>query len=346
MHRLRVLLIPFSILYGWVLKIRNVGYDRGWFHSTQPKIKTIAIGNLSLGGTGKTPHIEYIIDLLSEKSIAVLSRGYGRKTKGTLLVRSSHHAGEVGDEPLQIALKFPDVPVIVDEQRLRGVSYIIKNFPLTDLILLDDALQHRKINAGMNILLTTFHRPFTKDYYLPAGNLRDHKSRARDADLIVVTKSPTDANKSEAEAIMRDLAPYSAAVFFDRVVYQDVTSFWNPENNRISDCDQVVLLSAIANASDFEAFMRSKYKVVKHFCYRDHHSFSESEIKKIRNFIDNFEPESTAILTTEKDAMRLRDHKSKGILEGLPIFYLPIGINLGTYKTAFEKAILTYVDSN
>ncbi|HKL04098.1 MAG TPA: tetraacyldisaccharide 4'-kinase, partial [Cryomorphaceae bacterium] len=219
MKKIRLIFLPFSWIYALIVWLRNKLYDWGVFQSSRVSVKTIVIGNLALGGTGKTPHIEYVLKLLNDQNIAVLSRGYGRKTKGTVFANSDATAETVGDEPLQIALKFPHIPVVVDEDRLRGIESIRQKFPQTQAIVLDDALQHRKLKGGLNILLTTFSNPFFRDRYLPAGNLRDHKIRARQSDAILVTKCPINISESTIQSFNKRLLPYAKPVNYNRVKY-------------------------------------------------------------------------------------------------------------------------------
>ena len=344
MQKIRTLLLPFSFLYGWVLWLRNMLYNKGVLKSVSPSIKTIAVGNISLGGTGKTPHIEYILDLLSNKNLVVLSRGYGRTSSGTLTVNANSTALDGGDEPLQIARKFPNVKVVVDGNRLRGIDYIEKHYPETDLILLDDALQHRKLKAGLNILLTTFDQPFIKDHYLPAGYLRDHKVRAQDADIIVVTKCPQNLHSSQVEHLKNKLHKYSKNVIFDKIEYKNISALAVLGSKSIKDYSKVFLITGIAKPEFFRKKANTHFNVVKHFDFRDHYQFKEADVERFRNFIGSFAPGEIAALTTEKDAMRLLAF-SKHLNESqIPLFYWEIGIDLGDFKIDFDNLIIDYAE--
>ncbi|NEN23498.1 tetraacyldisaccharide 4'-kinase [Cryomorpha ignava] len=344
MQKIRTLLLPFSFVYGWILWLRNALYNRGILKSVSPSIKTIAIGNISLGGTGKTPHIEYILTLLAHKNLAVLSRGYGRKSNGTLNVNAESSTLEAGDEPLQIARKFPNAKVVVDGNRLRGIAYIQKHYPETELILLDDALQHRKLKAGLNILLTTIDQPFTKDYYLPSGNLRDHKIRAKDADIIVVTKCPKNLHITQVEYLKSKLSKYSKKVIFDHINYKNISALTDGGVKSIKDYSKVFLITGIAKPDFFRKKAIAQFNVVKHFDFRDHYQFKEADVERFRNFIGSFAPGEIAALTTEKDAMRLLDFNKTSNQSQMPLFYWEIGIDFGDFKMDFDNLIIDYAE--
>lgn len=297
-----------------------------------------------MGGTGKTPHIEYILALLENKNLAVLSRGYGRKGTDTLTVNAESNALDVGDEPLQIARKFPNVKVVVDGNRLRGIAYIKKLYPHTDLILLDDALQHRKLKAGLNILLTTFDQPFSKDHYLPAGNLRDHKIRAKDADMIVVTKCPENVHPTQIEHLKKTLLKYSNRVIFDKIEYKNISGLGAAEAKSIDNYPKVFLITGIAKPKFFRKKAKAHFNVVKHFDFRDHYQFKEADVERFRNFIGSFAPGEIAALTTEKDAMRLLNFNKDLNQSQLPLYYWEIGIELGDFKTDFDNLITDYAE--
>jgi len=344
MNKIRYLLLPLSFLYGCILWLRNILYNKGIINSVSPKIKTISIGNISLGGTGKTPHIEYVLNLLADKKIAVLSRGYGRNTQGIFVVKKESHANETGDEPLQIARKFPNVNVVVDGNRLRGIEYIEKHFPQTEIILLDDALQHRKLKAGLNILLTTYGQPFTSDFYLPAGNLRDHKIRAFDADVIVVTKCPDNPIDAETEKLRTKLLRYSKNVVFDKIKYKNIKPLQTDTTSRIENYKKVIAITGIAKPAFLVEKVSTHFEVVKHFEFRDHYQFKASDVERFRNFIGSFAAGEIAAITTEKDAMRLKDLVKNSNQSDFPLFYWEIGIELEAEKSIFDNIILKYAN--
>lgn len=340
----RLLLLPFSWIYGSAVWLRNKAFDGHIFKSHRPDIKTITIGNIALGGTGKTPHIEYCLRLLRSKKVAVLSRGYGRQTRGTLRVRPGMSARECGDEPLQIARKFENTLVVVDEERVRGIAFICENYPNTELILLDDALQHRKIEAGLNLLLTTYESPFFADYYLPAGNLRDHKIRARDADAILVTKCPEKTEKARLAYLEKKLDNYCETVLFDRIIYRDIRPLHPGEKSKINDYKKVLLISGIAMPGPFVEAAGNKFEVMEHFNYPDHYAYTDRDAVRFRKFIGSFAPGEIAVLTTEKDAMRLHEIIPADANQSLPVFYWEIGIDAGNDQKRLDNLILNYAN--
>ena len=338
MRTFRLLLLPLSWIYGLILGLRHFLYDRGVFKSYTSKIRTIAIGNLSFGGTGKTPLIDYLADQLDPNKSVIISRGYGRKTRGTILVEKTMSAEEVGDEPLLLKKRNPEINVVVDEDRTRAIQFIEKKELPTETILFDDALQHRKINPHLSILLTTWQSPFCNDHLFPAGNLRDIKSRKQDADVLIVTKTPRTAGKEEKFALKERLGLSSGQeLFFAGIKYQSVHEL--ATDNEIEISDRVVLLSAIANADLFERQAKEKTMVLKHFKYRDHHLFKESELQALSDFIDTFEGLKPLVLTTEKDAQRLLAYSDFFKERQIRVGYWKIKIDFGSEKERFNSLI-------
>lgn len=342
MQKLRLLLLPFSWIYGAILWLRNVAYNRGMLPAYVPKVKTVVVGNIALGGTGKTPHIEYILALPEMPACAVLSRGYGRESHNTLHVTADMPASLSGDEPLQMARKFPDVPVVVDANRRRGIAFITQNFPETEVILLDDAMQHRKIKGGFHILLTTFNQPFFKDHYLPAGNLRDHKIRARDADLILVSKCPAGIDPRIRSQYEKTLHRYSPQVGFDRMEYLRLTPLREGLGKSTSLPKKVLAITGIAKPEYFIKMARTKFEVCAHYNYPDHYRFVQKDLTRFRKFIGRFAPGEIAILTTEKDAMRLKEIIPSDSADAIPVWYWEIGIDTGADKNKIDNLILAY----
>lgn len=299
MRLLRKLTFPLSLIYALVVYVRNRFYDLGWFSSRSFKTKTICVGNLSVGGTGKTPMIEFLISVLGESNkIAVLSRGYGRKSKGFLLAGPGVGVGELGDEPYQISRKFPGVTVAVDADRQHGID-VLENSVAPDIILMDDAFQHRKVRCGHYILLTSYGQLYVDDRYLPTGNLRDGKLEARRADLIVVTKCPKDLDRSERERIRKKLAPLpSQKVLFSYLEYSSLLK--GAGILALGDLKgrQVTLVTGIADPAPLVQYLESQGLVLEHLSYRDHHFFSEKEIGTFAK--------KELVLTTEKDYVRLQ----------------------------------------
>jgi tetraacyldisaccharide 4'-kinase len=313
-----------------------------------PPVKTIVIGNLSLGGTGKTPHAALILGMLEGKKSAFLSRGYGRKSKGTIIVAAESTAESAGDEPLLIARKFPDVQVVVAGNRLDGIEHILRHETDTDIVILDDALQHRKITGGLNLLLTTWQEPFFSDYVLPAGNLRDAPIRAKAAHAIIVTKCPTDATEAQKSVYINRLAYLGVPVFFSRIAYGKFRALFPlPATNSalgetLAPDLNLLLVTGIANPELFVQKVASERRIAEHFAYRDHHTFSKSDFQRFRDFIGSFAPGRAALLTTEKDAMRMMNALGREMLGDIPAYYQEIEARLDKDSDGLKKMIVNY----
>lgn len=355
MKILRILLFPFSIIYGLITAMRNKFYDWGIFASTEFDLPTISVGNLCVGGTGKTPHIEYMIRLLKpEFYIATLSRGYGRKTSGFILSDTQSTTRDIGDEPLQFKKKFSGLRVAVDEKRVRGVKKLIENYPSLQTILLDDAFQHRPVKPGLSIVLTDFHKLYTNDYVLPTGSLREFRSGANRADIIVVTKCPQILLPIERKRLISEIKPKAYQhIYFSYIRYGDFIPVYGEGLNPLSKeyyferNYSVVLLTGIANSKTLEYYLSGKVKNIIFAKFPDHHYFSKSDLENIKKIFDTIVSGNKIILTTEKDAMRLKTPDNSEILKGLPIFYVPIEIELHDKdKDEFNEQILHYVRAN
>lgn len=311
MQGLRILLYPFSVLYDGVTRLRNFSFDQGWLTSTTFNIPIIAVGNLSTGGTGKTPMIEFLIRQNAGKRIAVLSRGYGRKTKGYLEVKTTSKASEVGDEPLQFKTKFEEsIIVAVCEKRVVGIQRLIEDHKL-DLILLDDAYQHRYVNASHYILLTSYEQPYYEDLLFPAGNLRESKSGADRAQSIVVTKCPVVLSALEMKSITLILEPKSnQEVYFSAVFYSN-EAIGSSNNILLSSLKdkEITVVTGIAKPSYFVDFLKT-YAIVKHIQFPDHHNYTAKDLKRIAT--------KQLIITTEKDYVRLKNFEMENL------YYVPI----------------------
>ena len=306
MSLLRFFLYPFSLLYDLVTRIRNLFYDLGFFKSKTFSIPIIAVGNLSVGGTGKTPQIEYLIKVLQNNyKIAVLSRGYKRKTKGFILIDGTHTSDDVGDEPLQFFKKFPKICVAVDENRVNGIQELQRKESI-DVVLLDDAYQHRKVKADCYILLTKFDDLYTDDFVLPTGNLRENIGGAKRAHIIIVTKCPIDLSSEKQQDIKRKLnATSKQHVFFSSISYDNKTSGkLNIPTEALNDYE-ILLLTGIANPAPLVSFLKAKGNEVHHLNYSDHHQFTSKEIDVITTKYSSITSEKKILLTTEKDYMRL-----------------------------------------
>jgi len=308
MKLIRFLLFPVALIYDLVTRIRNYFFDVGFLKSTSFPIPTLVVGNLSVGGTGKTPQIEYLIRLLKEKyKIAILSRGYKRKTEGFVLVDESHIAEDVGDEPLQYFKKFSNLTVAVDANRVNGIQQLIaKKSP--EIILLDDAYQHRKVKAGFYILLTKYNDLYTDDFILPSGNLRESKTGAKRANLILVTKCPINLSEIEKNKIVKHLNTSNGQkVFFTSIAYSEKLK--GSESIALTELVnfQVLLITGIANPNPLLEFLSEKNIRFKHLKFADHHPFSDLEIKNIEEEFVKIKSDKKLILTTEKDFVRLSE---------------------------------------
>ena len=303
---LRFILFPFTLIYDFVTRIRNYCYDFGLFKSVHFDIPIIAVGNLSVGGTGKTPLIEYLIRSLQHKyKIAILSRGYKRKTKGFIFLDHTHTSEDVGDEPLQFFKKFEKINVAVDENRVNGIQKLQQKEPM-DIILLDDAFQHRKVKASCYILLTKYEDLYTDDFILPTGNLRESKNGAKRAHIIIVTKCPIALTSEKKQEVIRKLNVSSEQhVFFSNISYHKKTSGkLNIPTEALSDYE-ILLLTGIANPTPLVSFLKEKGSKVHHLKYSDHHHFTKKEIDVITAKFDALTSKKKILLTTEKDYMRI-----------------------------------------
>lgn len=354
MFIIRVLLLPFSFLYGLIIYIRNKFFDAGIFSSKSFEMPVISVGNITVGGTGKSPHVEYLIRLLKDEyKIATLSRGYKRKTQGFLLAdnKVSHH--EIGDEPLQFYSKFPEVTVAVDEKRVNGVERLMELDKGLDVVLLDDAFQHRSIVPGLNVLLIRYSDIGENQFMLPSGLLREWR-RGRDrADVIVVSKSPSVLSPIEARRITDIINPKPyQRVFYSYIKYNEIVPFNEcaVQLNNIEGFDlkeyKVLLVSGIANASSFKTYLAQITKEVLSSDFDDHHSYSIAELLRIiKEFKAIFGPKKL-IITTEKDSMRLRDKRLKPILDKCPVFYVPIEVVIHHNEDSFDSLVEDYVRRN
>ncbi len=318
---LRRIAFPFSLIYALVVLIRNFLYDNGFFKSISYKTPIVCVGNLSVGGTGKTPMIEYLIRLYEGRTVAVLSRGYKRKSSGFLLGSPESSVTDLGDEPYQLHKKFPDIFVAVDANRRNGIVELEKRVK-PDIILLDDAFQHRKVKPKYSILLTTYNNLYVDDWYLPTGDLRDSKLEAGRAEMIIVTKCPEGLSLEKKTEVSQKLKPNpTQKVLFCSLVYNDV--FKNP-NSSLAPSDikgvNTALVTGIASPEPLVSHLKNLGIDFQHFRYGDHHYFSDQEIQKFKDF--------EIILTTEKDFTRLESKLSN-------VFYLEIAhsFNEDDYET-------------
>jgi len=314
---------PFTIWYAVGVRFRNMFYALGLKQQVAPHITTIGVGNLTTGGTGKTPHVEYLLRLLADKyPTAVLSRGYKRKTKGFLADDGNHDASLLGDEPAMIARKFPQVQVAVCEKRVEGVKNLMAGEKAPQLIILDDVFQHRAIKPSINILLTEYNRPYFNDHILPYGDLREFKNARFRANIIIVTKCPATLNPVEKHNIIHDLNLQNyQKVFFSYFKYGNLQTLdGNHSRVDLQHVDNVLAITGIAHPESMLAELR-RYTKVQHLAFNDHHDFTQRDIARIRDTFEAMPGSNKIIVTTEKDAVRLR-----GITEDLPFHVLPIEV--------------------
>lgn len=343
---LKILLYPISFIYGCIISVRNLLYNVGILSSKKFKIPLISVGNISVGGTGKTPQIEYLIRLLKEKyQIGTLSRGYGRDTSGFLYVTKDSLSTEVGDEPRQFKLKFPDVTVAVDKSRVHGIKKMQVDQPELNVILLDDAFQHRAVKSGLSILLTDFGKLYFNDQLLPVGTLREFTSGVLRADIVIVTKCPDALTPIEKRCITSDLKllPYQH-VYFSTIKYAAPIPLFANSNIAITTDTHILLLTGIANALPLVNFISEKTNHILHFEYRDHHEYTVVEMEELKRKFESIATADKIIITTEKDAMRLNKIGLLEIIKPLPFFYIPIETSFLFDETdGFNKQILDYV---
>ena len=369
----KVILLPYWI----TLCLRNRLYNKGTIKSVKPDVPTICVGNVTAGGTGKTPHVEMILRMLLDNfewgnsNIAVLSRGYKRTSRGFQQVTREGSADLFGDEPLQIKKKFPSVTVAVDKNRIEGAGYLVhpeklkeskhaakcwnSDYPAADIIVLDDAYQYRKLKADLNIVLVDYNRPVTKDRLLPFGSLRDLPKRIYDADILIVTKCPSDMTDSEKEEFARTLgfSEFDASehtgtrkkggkqtILFTAVHYESPCKVYSTSEPRYFYSKKLVMFSGIAKDAPLVNYLSDYYKIIKSFRFPDHHKFTSSDIKGILSVIKN---NPTASLgTTEKDAQRVLDYVKMPQMLMERMFYIPISVDFITdeEKQTFDAALI------
>ncbi|MEJ5267239.1 MAG: tetraacyldisaccharide 4'-kinase [Bacteroidales bacterium] len=348
-----LLLFPFSFFYGTIVRIKNFLYDFNILKSSQFDIPIISVGNISVGGTGKTPHVEFLVSILQKDfKPAVLSRGYQRKTKGFREVKVGDNYLLSGDEPLQIKEKFPEIIVAVCENRKIGIKKIIELHPETDLIILDDAFQHRRVKPGLSILLINYNKPIKDDHLLPIGRLREPANSSHRADILIYTKCPEKITSIERRIIAQDIKifPYQS-LYFSKIIYQNpVPVFESDLIQRINDLDKykVIIITGIANPEQFVNYISTYTKNYQHLKFPDHHKFKKSDFEELLK-LEKQNDDKKIIITTEKDAVRIKN--SEIFPEELKslLFCIPIKIEVvGDEKEKIEliKKIYKYVREN
>ncbi len=342
----KVLMTPFALLYGLGVSARNLLYRVGFFKSVEFNVPIISIGNLSMGGAGKTPHVEYLAQWLNQYvDVAVLSRGYKRKTKGFLEVVGRHQVQQVGDESLQYKRKYPELGVFVSESRVLGIPKILANHPNTQLIILDDAFQHRAVAPGLNILLTEFDQPFTRDHLLPVGRLREWRSAHERADLLVISKCPDPLPEEDRDQMVNSFHPFPREkIFFTQYRYgRPYHLFYHSMTISLHSSMAVLMVSAIANTDYLRQYVEREAGLVKSIEYPDHHYFTNYEIAQLHKQFEVIEAKDKIILTTEKDAVRLEDHQSYIRRHQLPIYVLPIKVEFANRESEFRFIVQNFL---
>lgn len=358
MKLLRVLAFPFALLYGLITTIRNKLFDLGILPVTEFKhIPLIGVGNLTVGGTGKTPHVEYLVKMLySRYKTATLSRGYGRSTRGFLVAEEGMTTEQIGDEPKQFRHRFPaDVAVAVDSKRVRGVRKLMEKFPATEVVVLDDVFQHRRIKPGLQILLTDYANMYYQDYLMPTGQLRETRSGAKRADIIVVTKTPEMFSPLERKRVMRDLRLEAyQKIYFSTIRYGNLIPLRGsaaiqeiPREVCFAEGYTIFLMTGIANAHSLEYYLKDRAGELIPYKFRDHHEFSPADLLRLQELFNANNNEKKIVLTTEKDAMRLEKPGLKEYIGQLPMYYIPIEVAFHDQDAEeFNQQVLQYVRSH
>jgi tetraacyldisaccharide 4'-kinase len=321
---IRILLLPFSLLYALVIFVRNWCFDKKILSSSSFNLPLICIGNIAVGGTGKSPMVEFLVRRLKDHfPIAILSRGYKRKTTGYALATSAATALEIGDEPMQFLNKFPDVTIAVGEERVVAIPQLLHDRPGTKAIILDDAFQHRSVRAGLNILLTEYNNLFTRDWFLPTGDLRDEKRSYKRAGIIIVTKCEKDLSLKEKSDLIKEIRPTeNQQIFFSSIQYGTPYHITSRENLKIDNSFEILLVTGIANPRPLKKFLDENCRTYDQLIYSDHYIFSIDDLKTIIKRFENMQAQNKIILTTEKDAVRLMKFEQE--LKKLPFYVIPI----------------------
>lgn len=342
----RYLLIPFSFFYWLIIWCRNWLYDKNILKSVSFNFPLICVGNLAVGGTGKTPLVEYLIRMLkADFKVATLSRGYKRKTKGFGIAGEFTTALEIGDEPMQFHKKFPEITVAVGEERLVAIPQLLQDRPETNVIILDDAFQHRSVKAGLNILLTECSNLYSRDLPLPAGDLRDNRKSAARADIVIVTKCKADLKEKEKLAIIGEMGlQQNQQVFFTTIQYGKPYHLFNKKEASVSYDTNVFLICGIANPVPLKEYLSANFQSYEMLRYADHHIFHSDDLIEIKRQFEKMTAQDKIILTTEKDGVRMKKFEQE--LAGFPLYVLPIQHQfLFGEAPLFKKAVLNFVTS-
>jgi tetraacyldisaccharide 4'-kinase len=349
MEVFRFLLFPLAILYGLITKVRNVLFDIKILPSEKFKVPVISVGNLIAGGSGKTPTVEYIVRLLGcSSNIAILSRGYKRKTKGFRLAGENESFETLGDEPLQYHEKFSHVNVAVSESRKQGIRNLMKDISPLDAVVLDDAFQHRSVKPELSILVTDYFKLFTKDWLLPYGRLREYISGRKRAHIIVVTKTPRIFSPIVRRQLIAEIKPYSGQmVCFSYINYLQYTPVYSNRcdySDKTENVYSIILVTGIGNPGPLEEYLQRQCKDLDLVEFDDHHEFSNKDLVALKEKFRNLPTKRKIIVTTEKDAKRLQHTDAETIIGDLPIFYIPISFEFHPGdKVIFEQAVMSVV---
>jgi tetraacyldisaccharide 4'-kinase len=351
-----IFLYPLSLIYGVITGIRNFMYNTGILPSVEFHLPIICVGNITVGGTGKTPHTEYLVRLLQKNfKVATLSRGYKRKSRDFRIATSKSLVNEIGDEPLQIYRKFPDTFVVVDRNRIHGVHRILEKNPEIDVIILDDGYQHRRITPGFSILLSDFDRLMVRDHMMPYGNLRESRGNMRRADIILITKSPENISAIQRRLIVKEVnkAPYQN-LYFTSLIYESPRPVFKSEVpgedlldlSKCRDCG-IVLITGIANPTPLKEYLKNFTEEIVHLSFPDHYNFKENDINSIHSVYDDLKYPVKYLITTEKDAIRLQEFTNIAEPVRSAFYYIPIGIYfLNDDREEFDNMIVDYVRKN
>ena len=340
----RYLLLPISLVYGGIIGLRNWLFDKKILKSSSFNFPIICVGNLAVGGTGKTPMVEYLIRLLKDEfNIATLSRGYKRKTKGFAIANEKTTALEIGDEPMQFHKKFSTITVAVGEERLVAIPQLLHDKPATEVIILDDAFQHRYVNAVLNILLTEYNNLFTRDFMMPAGDLRDVKSSKIRADIFLVTKCKNNLTVDESKKITDELKPNNfQKIFFTEIIYKNPYHLFTKQKINLDSDTSILLVCGIANPSPIKEFIAKTFSTYDMLKYNDHHIFDSDDLADIKNHFDKISNQHKLIVTTEKDGVRLQKFDSE--LKDYPIYVLPIEHSfMFEQGEEFDKIVVDFI---
>lgn len=351
MNKVRKFTYPLAVLFGFGSWVRNFLFDTGILKSKEFDIPIIAVGNITVGGTGKTPHVEYITALLKKEfKVATLSRGYKRKTKGFFVAQAQSTIAEVGDEAKQLSFKFPDVKVALCEKRVVGVERLCKEDKKLETIVLDDAFQHRYVKAGLSILLIDYFRPIKDDYFLPYGNLRESKHEMKRADIIIVTKTPHEVKPIELRIISMNNKPFPYQnLYFTTFHYGMPQPVFKSlgQMELLDKKNSVLVITGIENPTPFIQYIGKNFKFHHHLAFPDHHNFKEKDIEQINQAYTSIPGENKMVLTTEKDAMRLQELETLSHDLRTKLFYIPIEVEfMNNQKETFDKQIIDYVKKN